>query len=295
MSSSEERGRVAKDRTLSREKQIEMAKALKDKGQSNASIAHIMQLNESSVRELLKPKGTQAKESNVQIEGPYSMKSVDGLKTPVYIFLPGGEGQRKHIGEATVSSGEPGMTFAVELNEPYKDIETAHFDVPMRYVYLNRPDKPRINWRHNCLTPDIHDGRPGAIWNIPLGYAVSIFSKESLQELVIERIYSDAMQFVEASPFVQRGTDVSTEYTQEWAEQVKYEAERRYPTILQHKVGELSRYYKTPSWELEQQEAISRLKENKLNPYYEPLHSHDTINLLCRILGVSAEMSVGGQ
>lgn len=57
MSTSDERGRLAKDASLSHEKQVEMAKTLKDKGHSNASIAHIMRLNENTVRILLTPKG----------------------------------------------------------------------------------------------------------------------------------------------------------------------------------------------------------------------------------------------
>lgn len=79
-------------------------------------------------------------ENTIQIEGPYSFKDVNGLKTPAYIFLPGGE--RKEVGKVTVRvSG--GMTFAVDLDEDYKNIETASFDVPMRYTYLNRPNKPQ--------------------------------------------------------------------------------------------------------------------------------------------------------
>jgi len=58
MSVSDERGRVAKDKLLSHEQQVEMAKILKDKGHSNASIALIMRLSENTVRVLLTPKGS---------------------------------------------------------------------------------------------------------------------------------------------------------------------------------------------------------------------------------------------
>jgi hypothetical protein len=34
-------------------------------------------------------------------------------------------------------------------------------------------------------------------------------------------------------------------------------------------------------------------KENKLNPFYEPLHTHDSLNLLCRIVGMSARYKAG--
>lgn len=56
MSTSEERGRLAEGITLAHEKQVELAKELKEKGYSNASIAHIMRINESTVRILLEPK-----------------------------------------------------------------------------------------------------------------------------------------------------------------------------------------------------------------------------------------------
>lgn len=57
MSDSSERGRIAKDVKLSHEQQHKLVHDLKDKGYSNAAIAHIMRLNESTVRILLKPKG----------------------------------------------------------------------------------------------------------------------------------------------------------------------------------------------------------------------------------------------
>ena len=50
---SEERGRLAKDVQLSHEKQLELARTMKDKGYSNASVAHIMRISESTVRALL--------------------------------------------------------------------------------------------------------------------------------------------------------------------------------------------------------------------------------------------------
>lgn len=56
MNTSEERGRLAKNVTLTHEKQVELAKTLKDKGYSNSAIAHIMRLSESTVRNLLPPK-----------------------------------------------------------------------------------------------------------------------------------------------------------------------------------------------------------------------------------------------
>ena len=225
------------------------------------------------------------KESNVQIEGPYSFKAVDGLKTPVYIFKRGGE--KKIIGEATVKV-DGGMTFDVQLEEEYKDIETGSFEVPMRYTYLNLPDKPQINWGFNCLTEGIHHGNPEPIWNIPLMQAISIFRRHVLKSLVVARIYNDALQYVDHSPFVQKGTGATMEIAPEWATRTREIAEERYDRTLQLKVGELSNYYNSPEWEREQQDTARRVIEDKLNPGYKPLHPHDSINLLCRILGTKS-------
>jgi hypothetical protein len=149
-----------------------------------------------------------------------------------------------------------------------------------------------INWGYNCLTQGVHHGRPETIWNIPLLYAATmVFRRDPLQELVISRIYNDAMQMVEHwSEEDPELSNVTHRIVPEWADLVKELAEKRFLTTLQRKVGEISNYYKSAGWELEQQESARRVTENKLNPGYEPLHPHDTINMLCRIIGVSASI-----
>lgn len=189
MSTSEERGRLAEGVQLSHERQIELAKTLNDKGFANAAIAHIMRIDESTVRTL--------------------------LETP-------------------------------EL----------------------------IEWGYNCLTAGVHHGNPGKLWHLPLLYAVQLFSAEHLEALVVTRIYNDAMQFVE-----------SDSATPEWAEATKQHAKERFRTTLQYTVGEISRFYKDPA----RQDSVARVvrlnQENKLSLSYEPLHGHDSLNMLCRILG----------
>jgi hypothetical protein len=147
-----------------------------------------------------------------------------------------------------------------------------------------------INWRHNCLTSGPHDGRPDAIWNIPLVYAATtVFRRDQLQELVISRIYNDAMQFVNRDQeFIEQGARESVSYSKEWADRVKEIAEEKYLNTLMVKVGEIMKYYESAGWQLEQQGAARRVTEDKLNPRYSPLHPHDTINMLCRIIGMSA-------
>lgn len=55
MSTSDERGRVAKEHNLTHEEQVKMAKDLKEKGKSNADIAFIMRLPESIIRTWVPP------------------------------------------------------------------------------------------------------------------------------------------------------------------------------------------------------------------------------------------------
>lgn len=213
-----------------------------------------------------------------EIEGPYSFKDVDGFKTLVYIFLPGGE--RKNVGEATVKV-DGGMTFDIQLDEGYENIETGSFDVPMRFMGINRKPEDKINWGYNCLTSGVYHGRPESLWNLPLLQAIHMFSAEDLKDLVVYRIYTDALILVH------RGFEPRP--SEKWAEKVKEIAERRYHNLLQRKVGEISQYYKSPQLKRNVESVVERVKDNRLSPYYQPLHGHDSINLLCRILGVSAD------
>lgn len=135
-----------------------------------------------------------------------------------------------------------------------------------------------INWRHNCLTVGVHDGSPEAIWNISLLHAVKIIDEVTLEELIIARIYNDAMQMVENNDDLDKA----------WADRVRIHSIANYKEVLKQKVEELERYYSSVGWGLEMQEAARRLKVGKLNPHWAPLHHHDTLNLLCRIIGSSA-------
>jgi hypothetical protein len=141
---------------------------------------------------------------------------------------------------------------------------------------VNNPETP-INWGYNCLTAGIHHGRPEAIWNLPLNYAIQLFSKNQLTLLVLTRIHRDALQI----------TQHNEQYTTEWANRVRAHAEEHYDRTLQHKVGEISTYYKSPGFKADLDQAVELVEQDKLNPSYAPLHPHDSINMLCRILGTS--------
>lgn len=211
---------------------------------------------------------------SIEIEGPYSFKDVDGLVAPVYIYEPGGE--KKIVGKAAVKV-KGGMTFEVSLTEEYKDIKMASFEVPMRFAYLKEP-QPKINWGYNCLTIGVHHGRPEALWNLSLLQATITFEHEELKQIVVARIYNDSIQLVE------HGVSY---YTQEWAEKMRQIAKQQFDDILTRKIDELQKYYTTSSWRRDVEGVISLVKHDKLNPHYQPLHSHDSINLLCRIIGQS--------
>lgn len=213
-----------------------------------------------------------------QFKGPFSIGSVDGLKTPAYIFLPGGE--KKTIGEVTVKV-EGGMTFDVDLDETHKGVETASFDVPMRFTYFNLPDRPKVNWGFNSLTPTVHHGRPEAIWKLSLMQTVYMFSPSQLQKLVVDRIYNDAMELVK------HGVEPDGP-TQEWAERVKQAAGPLVLPTYQRKIGEISTYYRSMMFKRDFDDAIARNENDRLNPNYQPVHDHDSVNMLCRIVGHSA-------
>lgn len=137
-----------------------------------------------------------------------------------------------------------------------------------------------IDWRQNCLTSMPHDGRPDAIWNIPLVYATTvIFSADELKALIVNRIDNDAMQFF---------THGDPRYDTAWADRVKANVLEMYDHTLAAKVEEITNYYKSKSFKDDVMFAIERVEKDKLNVFYQPLHPHDTLNMLCRILGVPA-------
>lgn len=153
--------------------------------------------------------------------------------------------------------------------------------------------KIETNWGHNCLTVGVHHGRPEPLWNLPLLYAATVmFRRDELKTLVIERIHQDAMRYVEHGIFEQKGTGAQVKFDQKWADRVKEIAERKYDNTLQHKIGELSKYYETHGWRQDVHGVLHAYMHGTLNRGYQPLHSHDSINMLCRILGTSSAIEV---
>ena len=136
-----------------------------------------------------------------------------------------------------------------------------------------------VEWGYNCLTAGIHHGRPEPLWNMPLLQAIRVFPGDVLFDLVMTRIYNDAMQYVEYGD--------KPAPSQEWARTVKMLSANKFARVLKSKTDEIIKYYDSTGWELQSQELVQRVQDNKLNPAYTPLHPHDSLNLLCRIIGVS--------
>lgn len=135
-----------------------------------------------------------------------------------------------------------------------------------------------INWGYNCLTASIHHGRPETVWNLPLFQAVMMFGTEGLKQLVLTRIHCDARQYASRS-------DIQHALTEAWADRLRILAEEKFDDLLTAKMAELITYYDSSVWRSDVRNIIAWYKDGKLNPNYQPLHTHDSVNMLCRILG----------
>jgi hypothetical protein len=156
-------------------------------------------------------------------------------------------------------------------------------------VDLNVTD---IDWTQNCITRGIHNGRPEPIWNLPLTTVRVAYPSDELKELILDRIYQDAMQYVDNSPFQQEGVDEVVRYEQSWAQELRDKAKEIYQVWLERKLGELLHFYTSPTWRETIHGTVQLAKEGKLNKHFFPLHSHDSINLFCRILAIQAVLEI---
>src|SRR3954464_15169718 len=104
------------------------------------------------------------------------------------------------------------------------------------------PEESKINWGYNCLTAGIHHGRPEPLWNLPLLQAFMMFGVDGLKHLVVARIYTDAMQFIDTP---------ESSVSQEWATKTRDLAEENFNALLDSKIAELIAYYESSSWHIE--------------------------------------------
>jgi hypothetical protein len=144
--------------------------------------------------------------------------------------------------------------------------------------YVRNLVPEEINWGYNCLTGGIHHGRPEAIWNLSLIQTTYMFTPRQFQVLAVDRIYSDALQLVDHG---------GGSFTKLWADNIKDQASPLILNVYRKKIGEITKYYRSLQFKQDFDEAIRLNQMGKLNPNYQPLHSHDSINMLCRIVGVS--------
>lgn len=165
--------------------------------------------------------------------------------------------------------------------------------IPARTVrsLLEQSGKTNLEQGFNCLTQGVHHGRPEAIWNLPLGYATQIYGQSALEEIVVARIYNDAIELVTLSPFTPSEGE-SFSFTQEWADRMRIQARADFSRLLDRKVAELGEYYTSSVWHNDVRRVQEGIRADKLNPHYAPLHGHDTINMLCRILGTHCDRTV---
>lgn len=77
-----------------------------------------------------------SKTPEFKVEGPWAFRGLNEMVTPLFRFLPGGE--KQEIGEV-VATTEKGLLFEISLKEGFEDIETASFEVPMRF-HVKRKD-----------------------------------------------------------------------------------------------------------------------------------------------------------
>jgi hypothetical protein len=201
--------------------------------------------------------------------------------------------ERGRLAESARLEREEQIDLAKILKEKgYSNISIAHIMRVNESDVRTLLEAPKqINWGYNCLTQGIHHGRPEAIWNLPLLQASQMFTVEQLKELVVDRIYNDAMQFVnQDQKFIEEGARESVSYSKEWADKVKEIADSHFLTRYQNTLGAVTDYYRSPEFKRDLDGVIERNKQNKLNPGYQPLYIHDTINLLCRMIGTSSSI-----
>jgi len=122
------------------QRRTEAIQQLKNEGKSNAEIAELLDIpvqqawfDRDDIALVIKNHDL-SETAEFKVEGPWGHRGVEGLKTPVYIFVPGGE--KKEVGEATVTTSN-GMKFEIEL---YEEVDQAAFEIPMRFVVRKKEE-----------------------------------------------------------------------------------------------------------------------------------------------------------
>lgn len=67
-----------------------------------------------------------------EVHGPWGWRGLEEFEAPVYIFQKG-TGEKVRVGKV-VAKIVGGLKFEIMLDEEYKDLNTASFEVPMRFA-----------------------------------------------------------------------------------------------------------------------------------------------------------------
>lgn len=119
---------------------------LKGENKTNAEIAELLGIAESSVRTIIGPPKRHTRkdigeilqaydlsmDEAFEIHGPWGWRGLEGFETPAYIFQKG-TGEKVLVGKV-IAKIEGGLKFEIQLDEDYKDIKDASFEAPMRFA-----------------------------------------------------------------------------------------------------------------------------------------------------------------
>lgn len=134
-------------------------------------------------------------------------------------------------------------------------------------------------WGYNCLTAGIHHGRPDQLWNIPLRQIAQMFTVEEIKDLIVTRIYQDAMVYVRKASF-----------SKDWADLVQELAKHMAMDTFNRTLDTVTHYYGTVQWSRSVEHMLELLHAGTLSMHYKPLHSHDSLNQVCRAVGTSCSI-----
>ena len=88
-------------------------------------------LSPEEIAELVKARNMAVDQEGFHVEGPWAFKDLENHEAPLYIFQKG-TGEKVKVGKA-VAKVEGGLRFDIDLQDEYKDIKSAGFEMPMRY------------------------------------------------------------------------------------------------------------------------------------------------------------------
>lgn len=74
-----------------------------------------------------------------EVEGPWAFQGINDQEAPVYIYQKG-TGEKVKVGKV-VAKVDKGLKFEVHLDDEYKDLDSASFEIPMRFHVKRKKDE----------------------------------------------------------------------------------------------------------------------------------------------------------